>query len=67
MGTPSPLSFDKSFISVRCAFLVLQNIHNKGVMYQNIHNKGLNPKFEWFRSVFVGKIFFLLELQLLKS
>jgi hypothetical protein len=58
--------FSKSFVSARCAFLILQNIHNKEVMYQNLHNKGLNGKNERFRPVFVGKIVQIKELLLAK-
>jgi hypothetical protein len=47
--------------------LILQNRHNKRVIYQNRHNKGLNPKFERFRPAFVGKIVQIKELWVLKE
>jgi hypothetical protein len=45
----------------------LQNSHNKGVTHQNLHNKGFNPKLEWFCPVFVGKIFQIKELRVIKE
>jgi hypothetical protein len=45
----------------------LQNSHNKGVIYKTRHNKGLNPKIEWFRPVFVGKIVQIKELWVVKE
>jgi hypothetical protein len=46
---------------------VLQNRHNKGVIYQNRHNKGLKCKKERFRPVFVGKIVQIKELWVIKE
>jgi hypothetical protein len=64
---PSPLQFSKSFISARCAIFILQNRHNKGVIYQNRHNKELNPNLGRFRPVFVGKIVQIKELCIVKE